>query len=272
MSWILIDIAIIAAFLYYRRNKVVAASNLSTNIQYYRLWLLPLFQLFACAIILFGSYMVMNVLSQQSPFMSQIIKDNLGIFSSVASEMFNDYRTDKLAPYIEECNRVHKYAIYLFYGSIALLAFHVYTLKNRVCSKDSILYSSIAFSVLILIVAYLNSYNGDHAFSVLMSTESLGILASSKGKATESAINSISNWGMILFFFHYYHNIWLCQYYNEVDETDIIITESSNEEDNSEEQSDDDKYQNLKNLKTLLDAGILTQEEFDAQKKEILNS
>lgn len=41
---------------------------------------------------------------------------------------------------------------------------------------------------------------------------------------------------------------------------------------NKAKQSDDNKYQNLKDLKELLDTGILTQEEFDAQKKEILNS
>ena len=50
------------------------------------------------------------------------------------------------------------------------------------------------------------------------------------------------------------------------------FNESLIETDSSDEQSDDNKYKNLKDLKALLDAGILTQEEFDAQKKEILNS
>ena len=34
----------------------------------------------------------------------------------------------------------------------------------------------------------------------------------------------------------------------------------------------DDKVEQLTKLKGLLDAGVLTQEEFDAQKQEILNS
>ena len=45
-----------------------------------------------------------------------------------------------------------------------------------------------------------------------------------------------------------------------------------NEPKQSEENTHDNKYQNLKDLKSLLDAGVLSQEEFDQQKKEILNS
>ena len=271
MDWIFIDIAIIAAFLYYRRNKAVAASSLSKNTQYVRLWLLPLFQLAICVFFLFFSYMTISVLSSESPYMDQIIKDNLGIFSSITSDMFNDYRTDKLAPFIEECNKVHKYAIYLFYVSIASLAFHVFVLKSKVCSKNCVLYTGIVLSILILIVGYLYYYYSDFSFSELVSTETLGIHSSSKEKAVKSAIGSISNWGVILFFFHYYHNIWLRKYYKEVDKTSITTIESFTETDIFEEQSDDKKYQNLKDLKALLDAGVLTREEFDAQKKEILN-
>ena len=272
MSWLFVGIAIIAVFLYYRRNKVVAASKKSGTIQYLRLWLLPLFQLIVCVFFLFVSYMVMDMISSQSPFMREFIKDNLGIFSGIASDMFNDYRSDKLAPYIEGCSKVHNYAIYLFYGSIASFVFQIYVLKNKVCSKESVLYTAIAISVLTLIVAYLTIYNGEYALSALISTETFGLLDSNKGKAIESAINSVSIWGVILFFLHYYHNIWLRQYYDEVDETDITSIESTTETDSSDEQSEDNKYQNLKDLKALLDDGILTQEEFDAQKKEILNS
>lgn len=271
MSW-LIYIAIIAVFLYYRRNKVVTASKRSGTIQYLRLWLLPLFQLIACVFFLFVSYLVINILSSQSPFMSQIIKDNLGFFSSVASDIFNDYRTDKLAPFIEECNKLHNYAIYLFYGSVASFVFQIYVLKNKVCSKESVLYSTIAISFLTLIVAYLIFCNEEHASSALISTETLGLLGSNKEKAIESAINAVGKLGMILFFFHYYHNIWLRQYYEEFDETDTNTEESPIETYSSDNNSEDNKYQNLKDLKALLDAGILTQEEFDAQKKEILNS
>ena len=178
MNWLLVDIAIIAAFLYFRRNKVVAASNLSGTIQYIRLWMLPLFQLAVCAFFLFASYVAIDMLSRKSPFMDQIIKDNLGVFSNIASDTFNDYRTDKLAPFIEECNKVHRYALYLFYGSIASFVFQIYVLKNKVCSKESVLYTTIAFSALILTVAYFYYYNGDYSFSVLVSTETLGLLGS----------------------------------------------------------------------------------------------
>jgi hypothetical protein len=118
-------------------------------------------------------------------------------------------------------------------------------------------------------------YIGSKSFSAFASTETLGLwglIGESDNEKIESAIDGVCTLGVILFFFHYYHNIWLRQYYDEVDETDITSTESLTETDNSDEQSDDNKYQNLKDLKELLDTGILTQEEFDAQKKEILNS
>ena len=272
MNWLFADIAIIVAFLYYRRNKVVIASNWSGTIQYLRLWLLPLFQLIACVFFLFASYLVIETITRQSPFMRDLIKDNLGIFSGIASDMFNDYRSDKLAPFIEECSKVHRYAKYLFYGSIASLIFQIYVLKYKLCSKEIVLYTAIAISVLMLIVAYLTFYNEEYSFSALMSTETLGLLDTKKEKAIQSAIDAVGKLGVILFFCLYYHNIWLRQYYDEVDETDTNIGESPTETDSSEEKSEDNKYQNLKDLKALLDAGILTQEEFDAQKKEILNS
>jgi hypothetical protein len=55
-----------------------------------------LFQLIACVFFLFASYLVIETLSRQSPFMRDLIKDNLGIFSGIASDMFNDYRADNL--------------------------------------------------------------------------------------------------------------------------------------------------------------------------------
>ena len=105
-----------------------------------------------------------------------------------------------------------------------------------------------------------------------LSIDSISQLGKSENETIESAIDGVCTLGVVLFFFHYYHNIWLRQYYDEVDETDTTSSESLTETDSSDEQSDDNKYQNLKDLKALLDAGILTQEEFDAQKKEILNS
>ena len=229
MSWLFVDIAIIAAFLYYRRNKIVAASNLSRTIQYLRLWLLPIFQFVICAIIVFFSFAALNFLLSKSPFMDQIIKENMGVFSSIASDAFNDYRAEKLTPHIESMNNLHRYATYIFYISIVSLFFHIYVLKNKICSKQTVLGFAILFTVVILILDYNYLYIGSKGFSAFASTETLGI------------------WG-------------------------FTSTESLTETDSSDEQSDDNKYQNLKDLKALLDAGILTQEEFDAQKKEILNS
>ena len=275
MSW-LICIAVVGVFLYYRRNKVVVASNLSKSTQYIRLWLLPIFQFVVCAIIVFFSFAALNFLLSNSPFMDQIIKENLGVFSSIASDTFNDYRTEKLTPHIESMNNLHKYATYIFYLSIVSLISHIYVLKNKICSKQIVFGFAFLFTVVILILDYYYLYDSSKGFSAFASTETLGLwglFGKNENETIESAIDGVCTLGVILFFFHYYHNIWLRQYYDEVDETDITSTGSFTETDSSDEKSDNSKkYQNLKKLKALLDAGILTQAEFDAQKKEILNS
>ena len=276
MNWIHIDIAIIAAFLYYRRNKVVAASNLSGTSQYFRLWLLPLFQLLASASLLFFSYVELDMLLRQSPYMDQMIRDNLGIFSNIASDMFNDYRSGKLSPRIESMNNLHRYATYIFYISIALFVFHIYVLKNKLCSKQIVFGFAFLFTVVILILDYHYLYNSSKNFSAILSTETLGLFSlfgKGENAIIESSVNDVCKLGLVLFFFHYYHNIWLCQYYERGDETNInVVTSSADVVDSSNELSDDNKYQNLKELKALLDAGILTKEEFDSEKKNILNS
>lgn len=223
--------------------------------------------------------MIVLVLSSKSPFMDQLIKDHLGVFSSITSDMFNDYRTDKLSPFIEQSNEIHKYAIYLFYASIAFFIFQLYILKNKCFSKDFVLFSSIAFSIAILLLAYYYNYYSELSMSALVRTETLGLFGGSKEKAVGSAIDAVSYIGTFFFFLHYYQNIWLFQYYYEPDEVVSNNHEySSNNYEYSNEvvkldaQADDNKYQNLRDLKTLLDSGVLTQGEFDQQKKEILNS
>lgn len=66
-------------------------------------------------------------------------------------------------------------------------------------------------------------------------------------------------------------------YYFHVSLKDVLAlsTPKSKDEPLKKEKSDvtmTGKTQNLMNLKSLLDSGVLTQEEFDTQKKEILNS
>ncbi len=216
--------------------------------------------------------MAIEVLSYKSPVMDQLIKDNLGVFSSIASDMFNNYRTEKFAPLIEQANKIHKYAIYLFYGSIASFIFYVYVLKNKILSKDFVHLFSIAFSIIILVLTYHYYYNDALFGSALISTETLGLFGGSKEDAVDSALKSVGYLGTVLFFLHYYQKKLLLQYYYEPDEEVCTNDEYLNVKDKSEGQSDDVKFQNLRDLKALLDSGVLTQEEFDKQKKEILNS
>ena len=108
--------------------------------------------------------------------------------------------------------------------------------------------------------------------TILISTETIGIWGISKENSKEYALGVVSTIGLFLFFIHYYQKVWLLQYYDGVEAKKRNNDEKTNEQKQSEENIHDNRYQNLKNLKTLLDSGVLTQEEFDQQKKEILNS
>ena len=173
--------------------------------------------------------------------MDQLIKDNLGVFSSIASDMFNNYRTEKFAPLIEQANKIHKYAIYLFYGSIASFIFYVYVLKNKILSKDFVHLFSIAFSIIILVLTYHYYYNDALFGSALISTETLGLFGGSKEDAADSALESVGYLGTVLFFLHYYQKKLLLQYYYEPDKEVSTNDEYLNEKDKSEGQSDDVK-------------------------------
>ena len=144
-------------------------------------------------------------------------------------------------------------------------------LKNKILSKDFVHLFSIAFSIIILVLTYHYYYNDALFGSALISTETLGLFGGSKEDAVDSALKSVGYLGTVLFFLHYYQKKMLLQYYYEPDEEVSTNDEYLNEKEKSEGQSDNDKYQNLKDLKALLDAGVLTQEEFDTEKKKILN-
>jgi hypothetical protein len=241
MNTLLILIAIIAIFLYYQRNKIIYPSNLPEMHQYIRLWIYPFFQFLICAFFLWASYIAIEAFSYKSPVMDQLIKDNLGVFSSIASDMFNNYRAEKFAPLIEQANEIHKYAIYLFYGSIASFIFHVYVLKNKILSKDFVHSFSIAFSIIILVLTYHYYYNSALFGSALVSTETLGLFGGSKEDAADSALESVGYLGTVLFFLHYYKKKLLLQYYYEPDEEVSTNDDYLNEKDKSEGQSDDVK-------------------------------
>ena len=212
------------------------------------------------------------MLSSKSQIMGPIIRDNLGIFSTMASDIFENNRSDALSPYISDANKYHGWSIYLFYAAVALVVIHILVLIKRVVSKEILSGLSFFFSIAFLVVSYYIFYNSSMGFNKMMSAETLGLLSSSSDDIISETLDLSSIFVLILFFCHYYHSLWLRQYYGEVDDTDVAIVEPSTDVEHGVKQSDNNKYQNLKDLKSLLDAGVLSQEEFDAQKKEILNS
>lgn len=269
MTNIIIVLAIIGGFLFWKRNKSIVPSTLSETSQYLRLLLLPLGQLAVCGIILFVANMGEDFLSK-SPFMEDTIRQNLGTLSGVASDTFNEYRTDKLSPYIAEICKYREWAQYLFYGLIASFAFQAYVLKDKVCSKELVIGICMFASVILLFVVFKVLYACDMGTGVMMPTETLGLFGASSGHTVLSTIGSMTIYLLILFFLHYYHNRWINQYYLEPSELDIEETKENVTK--NEDNTDEDKFDNLRKLKELLDSGILTQEEFDTQKKQILNS
>ncbi len=267
-----IAIIVIIWFLYKRNKKGKKPVTLSSNRLFLCLLILPIIQLLCSFVPLLLSFVSIDILSSKSQILGPIIQENLGVFNTIANDLFEEYRSDALSPYISDANKYHGWSIYLVYAAIAMVVIHIFVLIKRMVSKEILLGLSIFFSVAFLVVSYYVCYNYSIGFNKMMSAETLGLLSSSSDDILSGTIDFCSFFALILFFCHYYHNIWLCHYYGEVDDTDVAILKPSTDVENKVNQSDDNKYQNLKDLKSLLDAGVLTQEEFDAQKKEILNS
>ena len=246
--------------------------TLSSNRLLICLLILPTMQLLCSFVPLLLSFVSIDLLSSKSQILGPIIQENLGVFNTIANDLFEEYRSDALSPYISDANKYHGWSIYLVYSAVAMVVIHIFVLIKRVVSKEILLGLSIFFSVAFLVVFYYVYYNYSMGFNKMMSAETLGLLSSSSDEILNGTIDFCSFFALILFFCHYYHNIWLCNYYEEFDDTNVAVVEPSTFVENTVKQSDDKKYQNLKDLKSLLDAGVLTQEEFDAQKKEILNS
>ena len=267
-----IAIIVITWFLYRRNKKGRRPVTLSDNGLFICLLILPVIQLVCSFVPLLLSFASIDLLSSKSQILGPIIKENLGVFNTIANDLFEEYRSDALSPYISDANKYHGWSIYLFYAALAMVVIHIFVLIKRVVSKEILLGLSFFFSVTFLVVSYYVYYNYSSGFNKMMSAETLGLLSSSSDDILSGTIDFCSFFVLILFFSHYYHSIWLRQYYGEVDDTNVVLVEPSADVENNVKQSDDNKYQNLKDLKSLLDAGVLTQEEFDTQKKEILNS
>jgi len=266
-----IAIIVIIWFLYRRNKRGRRPVTLSGNWLFICLLILPIIQLLCSFVPLLLSFVSIDLLSSKSQILGPIIKENLGVFNTIANDLFEEYRSDALSPYISDANKYHGWSIYLVYAAIVMVVIHIFVLIKRVVSKEILLGLSFFFSIAILVVSYYVYYNYSMGFNKMMSAETLGLLSSSSGDIFNGTIDFCSFFALVLFFCHYYHSIWLRQYYGEIDDTNIAIVKPSADVENKVKQ-DDNKYQNLKDLKSLLDAGVLSQEEFDQQKKEILNS
>lgn len=266
-----IAIIVIIWFLYRRNKRGRRPVTLSGNWLFICLLILPIIQLLCSYVTLQLSFVSINLLASESQILGPLIKENLGVFNTIANDIFNEYRSDALAPYISDANKYHGWSIYLFYAAVALVVIHILLLIKRAVCKEILSGLTFFFSIAFLVVSYFVYYNYSMGFNKMMSAETLGLLSSSSDDIISGTIDYCSFFALILFFSHYYHSIWLRQYYGE-DDTNVALVEPSTDVENKVKQSDDNKYQNLKDLKSLLDAGVLSQEEFDAQKKEILNS
>lgn len=267
-----IAIIVIIWFLYRRNKRGRRPVTLSGNWLFICLLILPIIQLLCSYVTLQLSFVSINLLASESQILWPLIKENLGVFNTIANDIFNEYRSDALAPYISDANKYHGWSIYLFYAAVALVVIHILLLIKRAVCKEILSGLTFFFSIAFLVVSYFVYYNYSMGFNKMMSAETLGLLSSSSDDIISGTIDYCSFFALILFFSHYYHSIWLHQYYREIKDTNNAIVKPSTDVENKVKQSDDNKYKILKDLKSLLDAGVLSQEEFDDQKKIILNS
>lgn len=267
-----IAIIVIIWFLYRRNKKGESPVTLSDNGLFICLLILPIIQLLCSFVPLLLSFVTIDLLSSKSQILGPIIKENLGVFSTIANDLFEEYRSDALSPYISDANKYHGWSIYLFYAAVVLVVINIFVLIKRMVSKEILLGLSFFFSIAFLVISYYVFYNFSMGLNKMVSAETLGLFSNSSDDIINGTLDFCSIFVLILFFCHYYHSIWLRKYYGEVDDTNIAIVEPSTDVENRINQSDNNKYQNLKDLKALLDSGVLSQEEFDNLKKEILNS
>jgi len=267
-----IAIIVIIWFLYRRNKKGESPVTLSDNGLFICLLILPIIHLLCSFVPLLLSFVTIDLLSSKSQILGPIIKENLGVFSTIANDLFEEYRSDALSPYISDANKYHGWSIYLFYAAVVLVVINIFVLIKRMVSKEILLGLSFFFSIAFLVISYYVFYNFSMGLNKMVSAETLGLFSNSSDDIINETLDFCSIFVLILFFCHYYHSIWLRKYYGEVDDTNIAIVEPSTDVENRINQSDNNKYQNLKDLKALLDSGVLSQEEFDNLKKEILNS
>ena len=307
MELYIIVLVIIAIFLSKRKGKSFASSNLSDSKLYTRLSLLPVTQIILCCIVWFMTFLFFKMLSSKSPYLESAIEENLGVFSDIASDSYNDYRSGKLGPYIADAIKYHKWCIYLFFGLLASLIFQLYALKNKKCSKGIILFINSVLSLVLLAITYFIMYNCEMGGAKLVSVETLEFLSPREGNAIKNGINWTSFFFLALFVSHYYNYRWLNLYYEKAKEDnsgankfkDCNAGEPSNsstieklgelsqsgiptnegydtskgnvvQSDNTEDNGT--KVYLLRQLKILFDAEILTSEEFANQKQDVLFS
>ena len=218
MELYIIVFVIIAIFLSKRKGKSFASSNLSDSKLYTRLSLLPVTQIILCCIVWFMAFFALKMLSSKSPYIESAIEENLGDFSEYALVQFNEYRSDKLGPYIAEATKYHEWCIYLFCGLWASLIFQLYALKGKKCSKGIILLVNSVLSLVLLAITYFIMYNCEMGGAKLVSVETFEFLSPREGNAIKNGINWTSFFFLALFVSHYYNHRWLNLYYEKAKE------------------------------------------------------
>ncbi len=213
------------------------------------------------------AFFALKMLSSKSPYIESAIEENLGDFSEYALVQFNEYRSDKLGPYIAEATKYHEWCIYLFCGLWASLIFQLYALKGKKCSKGIILLVNSVLSLVLLAITYFIMYNCEMGGAKLVSVETFEFLSPREGNAIKNGINWTSFFFLALFVSHYYNHRWLNLYYEKAKEDNSGANKFK--DCNAEEPSNSSTIEQLRGLSQ---SGILANEKYDTSKEHVVPS
>ena len=217
MVMFLIVVALLAYYFYRKAKKTSAYDALDSDELFKRLWYLPCAQVVICLIIVGLGYFGVGLCVQnsQSLYVAPALEENFGFFGTIGANIINENMSSNMAPFIGELDKLHGWALYLFYASIAALGIQIYALKERKLPCNIILIVALVISFISVILAYQIGYATDMGMKTYLAAETFGLLRANESDAVGQGLIPAYLVGAILLVLHFNHYNFIKRYYAE---------------------------------------------------------
>lgn len=257
------------------RFVALKKSDINEQSVFQKLWILPCVNLIFVALLLGAMKFSISMLSHTSGnsfLIGPALRENLGIFGSIASDMYEDYRSEKISPYVSEAYALFDWGKYLLYAAIAVIGVYVLALKKRKIPKEILMGMSMIISIAIVFLTYKESYNLHMGMDGAISAEFLGLLGNNNAKCVEDALYFSAIPFLFLSFCTVAHYYMLNIYYDS--DAVRVNPQPVHEEPTQAPVADEGekRLEELLNLKNLYESGILSKDEMESMKSNILST